>query len=201
MFADVPAQGYRSLGGSPPVTLFRGLPDVVTCLVIGWIILLVLTALEADTDGEIEVEATADGQGVTIFHTSAKTELIGLIALAAPFHIVGKSQGIDAKMVTRETSIVGIRGLRSVAEVAAHGEIAAVALPVAMARVAGELGVEPVGTDGPLFAQRYLQSDVGNQGCVVEQIGGYAEQFEISLLVGYLTNHLAPSCDRKEGKE
>ena len=60
MFADIPSQGYLGLRGSPPVTLLGGLPDVVTCFVVGWLILFVLTVLESDADGEVEVEATAE---------------------------------------------------------------------------------------------------------------------------------------------
>ena len=72
--------------------------------------------------------------------------------------------------MAREARIVRVRGLRTVAEIAAHREIAAITLPVAMARVAGEPGIEPVGSNRPLLAQRHFQSDIRNQGCVVEQI-------------------------------
>ena len=109
MFADIPSQGYLGLRGAPPMTLLGGLPDVVTAFVVSWLILFVLTVLESDADGEIEVEATADGQGIAVFQTSTKAELRSLIALAAPFDIVSETQYVGSYVMAREARIVAQR--------------------------------------------------------------------------------------------
>ena len=80
-----------------------------------WGLVFILTVLESDADGEIEVETTADRQSIAVFQTSAKAELRCLIAFAAPFDIVGETQDVGSYVMAREARIVRIGGLRTVA--------------------------------------------------------------------------------------
>lgn len=144
------------------------LPDVS---VTNGFVLFVFTILETDAYREIEQQPAADGQSIAVLHTRTKTKMVGLIAASSPLYVVSHSQHIGTEVMAGWECGMWSVECGMIGEVTPNGEVATIALPVAVTAVGREPRVEPVGTGCPLFAERHLDTDVRNEHGIIEQIG------------------------------
>ncbi len=138
-------------------------------------VLEILPAQIADAEREVEVQTAPYRGGVAVGDATAVAPAVAKVPLAAPLKVVGKQQAVD-------THVVAGKRLAAVAQPAAHLEVAAVDAVVAVAVVVLEPRVHPVARYGPAAAQVELQTEVGDDEHVVQQVGlhGHVERLALA---------------------
>ena len=145
------------------MALVGRLPHVV---VVDGFVFVVLAVLETYSEVELQSQTAVQGHAIAILQTKTEAGLRGLIALATPLYVVGQHGDIGAEMMSRQV----VLGVAPGAQVAPEGQVAAIALPVAVARVGLKPRVIPVEGYSELLAQRDLDTDVRHEDGVEQQV-------------------------------